>query len=265
MNCKDFESVVLELDRDEGASVAALEHAAACSGCGEELEAIAELRASLAAIARQDAQLEAPAHIEAALVKRLREGQAPRNAGFNAPRLISRPRLRLALAAAAVIALIVTAASIVYLRSASRNSTMTGKGPVQPPVREVPKDSGADQPVAPAPKKGAVPPGRLRSGQRELLGRTGEPERKKPSTEGQRGATSNDPSAGYEIATDYFPIGYGSFLQPVDSGQIVRIKLPRSALRSYGLPVDPLHADEAVKADVVIGNDGMARAIRFVH
>jgi hypothetical protein len=50
----------------------------------------------------------------------------------------------------------------------------------------------------------------------------------------------------------------------MESGQIVRVELPRSALISFGLPMDMERADERIKADVVLGNDGLARAIRFV-
>jgi hypothetical protein len=51
----------------------------------------------------------------------------------------------------------------------------------------------------------------------------------------------------------------------MDGAQMLRIKLPRSAMLSYGLPVDPDRVDEPISADLVVGNDGMARAIRFVH
>jgi hypothetical protein len=36
-------------------------------------------------------------------------------------------------------------------------------------------------------------------------------------------------------------------------------------MRSFGLPVNEDRLDPAVKADVLIGEDGIARAIRFVH
>lgn len=43
-----------------------------------------------------------------------------------------------------------------------------------------------------------------------------------------------------------------------------RLRLPRTALLGVGLPVNMDRADDSVKADVVFGEDGMARAIRFV-
>jgi hypothetical protein len=50
-----------------------------------------------------------------------------------------------------------------------------------------------------------------------------------------------------------------------DGGQLVRVELPRSAMASFGLPVNLDRANERVKADVLVGSDGQARAIRFVQ
>jgi hypothetical protein len=68
-----------------------------------------------------------------------------------------------------------------------------------------------------------------------------------------------------EIATEFFPMGGFGDLSDIDGGQVLRVKLPRSALVSFGLPVDPDREDQRVTADVLVGNDGVARAIRFVR
>jgi hypothetical protein len=46
---------------------------------------------------------------------------------------------------------------------------------------------------------------------------------------------------------------------------MVRVELPRSAMASFGLPVNMDRANENVKADVLMGVDGLAHAIRFVR
>jgi hypothetical protein len=66
------------------------------------------------------------------------------------------------------------------------------------------------------------------------------------------------------IATDFIPVTYGGAANLDAGGQIVRVELPRSRLASFGLPVNMDRADEKVKADVLIGVDGLAHAIRFV-
>ena len=47
--------------------------------------------------------------------------------------------------------------------------------------------------------------------------------------------------------------------------QVIRVQLPRSTLTSFGFPVNAERWNEPVKADVVMGHDGIARAIRFVR
>ncbi|HLL72449.1 MAG TPA: hypothetical protein VK363_13490 [Pyrinomonadaceae bacterium] len=52
---------------------------------------------------------------------------------------------------------------------------------------------------------------------------------------------------------------------PLESGQLVRVQVPRAALASLGLPLNAERGNEPVKADVLVGYDGLARAIRFVR
>jgi hypothetical protein len=68
-----------------------------------------------------------------------------------------------------------------------------------------------------------------------------------------------------ELATEFVLIGYGNALDLQDGGQLVRVELPRSALAKFGLPMNMDRADEGIKADVLVGTDGLARAIRFVE
>jgi predicted permease len=68
-------------------------------------------------------------------------------------------------------------------------------------------------------------------------------------------------------ATPFLPLPYSGV--PMSEGaQLVRLEVPRSALVSFGLaPVDgaPAGASETVFADVLVGEDGLARAVRFVQ
>jgi hypothetical protein len=82
------------------------------------------------------------------------------------------------------------------------------------------------------------------------------------TSDGNMVAANNSPR---EIATEFIPIGYMSSASLQDGGQIVRVELPRSALASFGLPVNMDRYNEKVKADVVLGVDGLAHAIRFVQ
>ncbi len=72
-------------------------------------------------------------------------------------------------------------------------------------------------------------------------------------------------AAAREIVTDFFPLSYGPSPAPEGHLQIVRVRLPRSAMASFGLPLNPDGDQQRIQADVVLGSDGLARAIRFVR
>ena len=67
-----------------------------------------------------------------------------------------------------------------------------------------------------------------------------------------------------ESVTEFVPL-LASSAPPLTSGQLVRVRVPRSALTALGLPLNLAHAGESVQADVLVGDDGLARAIRLVR
>jgi hypothetical protein len=54
-------------------------------------------------------------------------------------------------------------------------------------------------------------------------------------------------------------------LPGIESGSIVRVELPMGILPAYGIDVVPEDAARVVEADVLVGQDGQPRAIRFVN
>jgi hypothetical protein len=66
-------------------------------------------------------------------------------------------------------------------------------------------------------------------------------------------------------ATQFYPLTPIDAGAQIQGGTIVRIGMPRTALASFGWPLDPDDSGGAVEAEVVLdGDTGMARAIRFV-
>ena len=65
-----------------------------------------------------------------------------------------------------------------------------------------------------------------------------------------------------ESKTDFIALSYSS---ATDSGQIVRVKVPSSMMVSLGVTTEAEQESKFVNAEVVIGDDGMARAIRFIR
>jgi hypothetical protein len=67
-----------------------------------------------------------------------------------------------------------------------------------------------------------------------------------------------------ELVTEFFPLRYGKPLEAGETLQMIRIHVPQSEMIRLGLPVAPEPA-LAVKADVLLGEDGLAKAIRIVY
>lgn len=65
-----------------------------------------------------------------------------------------------------------------------------------------------------------------------------------------------------EIKTDFIALSYA---RDPDSGQIVRIKVPRSMMVTLGLVAAVEKPSSLIDAEVVVGDDGLTRAIRFIR
>lgn len=64
-----------------------------------------------------------------------------------------------------------------------------------------------------------------------------------------------------EIVTQFYPL---MEYEPFERGELLRVRLPAAAMRSVGLPVTEEHLTDPVQADILVGEEGLARAIRFV-
>jgi len=257
MNCQDFERIILPRARHQLLEATAREqglaHTAGCVRCAarlaEERALIAGVRAVVAEIAKEGA----PARVEAALLAAFREQAAAAVTPAVRPmptRSGRWPRWVL-VAAATVILVLIPVLAIFWQQSGSPNQkkevaagsptpSTTASGPREP----MPKlaDQTIDRDEERTPRRVAQRPrSRMRHSPR------------------QRSLSE------VEVATDFFPLMEGDDLDGLESGQVVRVKLPGSALIAVGLPIDAEMASAPVKADVVLGPDGLARAIRFVR
>ena len=255
MNCQNFETIINDLARDQimdaAARDSALGHASACARCAARLADERMLTAGLRRLAATAGAEEAPARVEARLLAALREQKtlAPSTTVVNP---YSHRLRRLAIAAAAAIIVVVALAAIRFNQSDGVDRIEQAQGlnlkdQLAEPNRTMPVER------QPALAIGNQQHSTQKVSRRNLVSRT-----KRPPRTVDTGATS-------EIATDFIPLVQGDSLNLMESGHLVRVELPRSALVSFGLPMNMERADQRVKADVVVGNDGLARAIRFVR
>jgi hypothetical protein len=243
MNCQLFMSLVVDLTRDgfaeESAHSEALTHAGSCPECAAHL---AEQRALSLALRRPD-DGEAPAHIEEAVLAgyRARFGQAAANPK---PQRLA-PAWYWGIAAAIVLMIMGTwLFRLVQIEPPAKAGLSQSRPDVPKPgtaiaATESTSSGAVSAPVAPVNTSAMA---------------------KLPPKPGPRQAQAET----QEIATDFIPLVSRAEISAMESGQLVRVLMPRSAMASYGLPFNQERADMPVSAQVLIGNDGVARAIRFL-
>jgi hypothetical protein len=276
MNCNDFELKITDLARgylsEAGARERAIAHAAHCRRCAARLRDEQRLTAGLRELAASIACEQMP-----------REGEAQLLAAFRAERqattTVTRTRRYISWAAAAAVILVLVAlvaARFIGLRepqiiaAASATERQEKRSPDRGPM--------PDQNPAVAPRNNAQPLTTQANDWRHKLPRALANAPHKPVSRAPRGATmagtqppptelvknaTDEPPS--EIATSFIALDSGRGLARPDSLQLVRVELPRSALMSFGLPMNVERADERIKADLLVGDDGVARAIRFVR
>jgi hypothetical protein len=82
------------------------------------------------------------------------------------------------------------------------------------------------------------------------------------STTPKRSPQRGRPLPPREVVTEFFPLV--DYAPPFERGELVRMRVPASTMRAVGLPVREDRLTDPVQADVLVGQEGMARAIRFV-
>jgi len=253
MNCQRFETVVSELARGQMMAAEqraeALAHSDICDDCAARLSDEQMLTLGLQSLASEMESLEAPRELEAKLLEafRAREVVVP-----IAKRSSSRYWL------AAIAAMLLIAISVMAFRWINRQ----GDEPREAIKQEQPKpkldvSNKSNEQLAQDIKKPSID---------YLFPQQSKPKRIRPVNlrRSNNAAVANHVTK--EIATDFIPLSYMSAVSlQQEGGQIIRVQLPRSALANFGLPVNMDRYNEKVKADVLYGVDGMARAIRFVQ
>jgi hypothetical protein len=68
-----------------------------------------------------------------------------------------------------------------------------------------------------------------------------------------------------ETATAFVALPYAPPLAPAEDQHLVRVRLPRGAMRQFGMVVREDRVQEPVQADFLLGQDGVARAVRLVN
>ncbi len=283
MNCQEFENLVHALASSRLPNAAqqarGLAHAESCSACLTRLQNERVLATGLSALAAETREKQAPARIEDALLVAFRgsKNRASPEAKLAVPshstdgnptNLFSGTRAghanrRAWIIGAAASTLLLAGVGFMHWRDwfAQRASSQSPRVNVlqAPPAStplgqfsEVPRNLTAASAAIPKVKKGSL------TGKTHHSSDQGNVKRKPDST-------LEEEIGPREIDTRFLPLMAASPLEPTESGHLIRVNLPRSTMGRFGFPISSEKIEEPVKADVLIGEDGVARAIRFVY
>jgi hypothetical protein len=261
MNCQDFEKLVLALARhrllEAGIRAQGLAHAEVCARCASRLTEERALLAGMHLVVAEVAQEEAPARVETVLLAAFRAQAVRRDTplvekvSINKRRGNERWGQWHRVAACAAVILLAGLLSVMWLKPAADKQRQTVQ---QTPSPTANPDS---QKETPAPKHG------VQVDEPKLADVSAGTLRPKPRQRIRRASSNNSEET--EVVTQFFPLREGEDLAALGSMRMLRVELPGSALGEVGLPIAPDSANTPIKADVVLGDDGLARAIRFVR
>ena len=68
-----------------------------------------------------------------------------------------------------------------------------------------------------------------------------------------------------ETTAGFYPLPDADGLPPVESAMVVRVQLPVSSLELIGFPVNQDRDSDPVEAEVLLGQDGLARGVRLIE
>lgn len=253
MNCQRFEKLVSELARGQmmeaDVRAEALAHSDDCEHCLMRLRDEEKLTRGLQVLAAEMETFSAPEAVE------LKLREAFRTQHVAAPVAVNPSRSRYWLVAVAAMLLVALSVAAMWW----------GADAPQQTVAETSSPKPVETPIVPADPSGPAdsiqPPHRAENN---------EPKRPTPRSVKRNSGTRKPEAqlanhATSEIATDFIPLRDMNTAALQDGGQIIRVRLRRSELLRFGFPVNMERYNENVKADVLVGVDGLARAIRFVQ
>jgi hypothetical protein len=262
MKCSEFELIVSDLAHgrviDDVEREPALAHATGCHVCAARLADEQRLSAGLKALADFEENRNVPQRVETALLARFRQNMLKEPVQPVKIHRVNIPRWAWAAAAVVLVAL-----SLIVAGTIRQNSGTSQK------IVEKPTPATRETIVVQPDKLSAVE-------NNPKVQRTHKPKRagqvltqKKPVVPISDRVMIKEEMTLYigeqEITTDFMPVLFSADTQPMERGQLIRVQMPRSALLKFGLPMNFERANVPVKADLLIGDDGLAQAIRFVR
>src|SRR5262245_10519457 len=249
MNCQEFERTIIDLGCDHlmeaPAPARALAHAESCARCAARLSRERRMTAGLQAFAVEEAAINAPEGVRSALRAAFGEQRAAAATPAGLLRF-ARHRPLWGMAAAAMLLL-----SNVTIALWPRDQR--AKGDNAP--ADVSRSTAWQSPPGKSPEALSDP--RRASGTHPSTVALSAVTRGRPRTPRVKESADN--------AGEFFPLTFVAKSGSTEFVRTVRIEISRSTLLSMGLPVNIDRGEGMIKADIIIGEDGVARAVRIIN
>jgi hypothetical protein len=273
MRCREFRNQVADWVRTGDADhlEQLSRHAAACVECSRRLDEQRVLEGALERLRKVDEDEGASPAVEQGLLVEVRsardQGRHPERIPVQPRTAWSRPQLVVALAAALFLGCGLVIWSVVseFNRSTAVPVPEDQAKPVAP-VAEQDNRAGGGQAVhekKDSPRMKSAAPSTAGSALAAVSRR--EKDVKTPAVQPPVGRREPSTAADSGQTTAFIPVMPHHESESDYGLQLVRVELPRSTMTSFGLQVDRRQLDRPVKADLLIGPDGLTRAIRFVQ
>lgn len=247
-----LEDQIVELARgrlDPDTRQGVMAHARECRDCAALLASEEALAAGLRALAASQQAEQAPPVLEAALSMAFRERAAkPEPAGARAVArvLMGLVTWRRAAALAAASLALLACLSWWRARPAGPQDQRVSAGLPARPLPQVAPRRSAEAPPAVAKVAQVRRSARSASKRRITTPAAGEAQQAETPAESEFVMLPGAPPWALQ-----------------DGARLVRATMPRSALVSFGLPVNAERAGQPIRVDLILSEDGVARAIRF--
>jgi hypothetical protein len=254
MNCQEFNQLIVHLtcdvEMDAAERARALAHADTCLNCGARVTRQQTIATALESLAKQEQIIQAPERIGQLLFAAFEQQQE----------LIVRPvprpvrssfwaglRLDWATAVAAAMILLFAVSALRWWRT-------------PPPVPEASvanahNDAAATQQPEPAAQEKSATSVQQERASTVTARAIAKPRVRRTATMMRSGAAGD---------TEFLSLRPGVQSEPTEFEQVVRLQLPRTTLALWGVRLSEDNDNQKVNAEVVFGEDGVARAIRIL-
>jgi hypothetical protein len=275
MNCQEFDNHIYELAEgrliEAGARRSALAHSLACRDCSARLRRERVIAENLRAYAESTEEVQASPELRQNLLAAFTEQHklkadlppaVPAVPLAGAPVLAFTPRpprrwAQASLAAAAGLLALFAIGMFLRWRTSEPMTKPIAKERLEPKPQPTSSPASSPTPAPQTQQKPAARPLRRPTDNRQLARatRSGEP----------RALARATTAKSTEETTAFIPLTYTGGATSEAGSMVVRVEVPRATLLSLGLPLNLERGDSHVKADLLVGDDGITRAIRFVR